>query len=231
MGILDRIRAGLGVQRPVGDAGTASADDQAIARYRYMLKTAPPETIEQAHAEAFAQLTPEQRRRVLQELSSDMSAGERMAAARAGDDPRVLAQLATRAEIRQPGAMERALGGIGGMGGAFAQPGMGGLFAGSFLSSMAGTVLGSMIAQQFFAHHAGASQLFGSDAPLGTDTSLRGAHEAGVQPDDSTEGLVHDPFADTSAGDSGAYDAGGGFDTGGGFDSGGGFDGGDSFDV
>jgi hypothetical protein len=30
-----------------------SADEQAIARYRYMLKTAPPETIEQAHAEAF----------------------------------------------------------------------------------------------------------------------------------------------------------------------------------
>ena len=35
-----------------------SADDQAIARYHYMLKTAPPETIEQAHAEAFAKLSP-----------------------------------------------------------------------------------------------------------------------------------------------------------------------------
>src|SRR4029453_19468509 len=47
-------------------AQAQSADEQAIARYRYMLKTAPPETIEQAHAEAFAQLTPEQRRQGLQ---------------------------------------------------------------------------------------------------------------------------------------------------------------------
>jgi hypothetical protein len=232
MGILDRIRAGLGVQRPVVDSGQASVDDQAIARYRYMLKTAPPETIEQAHAEAFAQLTPEQRRRVLQELSSGMSPGERMAAARAGDDPRLLAQLATRAEIRQPGTMERALGGVGGMAGSVGQPGMGSMFAGSLLSSMAGTVIGSLIAQQFFTHHAGANQLFGNDALAG-DSSLHGAgatsHGGGVQPDDTTAGLIHDPFADAGNVDS-TYD-GGDFDAGGGFDSGGFDSGGDSFDV
>ena len=58
MGLLDRLTQGA-AQRP---GGTPSSDDDApIARYRYMLKTAPPETIEQAHAEAFAQLTPEQR--------------------------------------------------------------------------------------------------------------------------------------------------------------------------
>jgi hypothetical protein len=34
------------------------ADEQALQRYRYMLRTAPPETIEQAHEEAFAKLTP-----------------------------------------------------------------------------------------------------------------------------------------------------------------------------
>src|SRR5688500_3234244 len=44
-------------------AGAPDADAQALERYRYMLKTAPPETLEQAHAEAFAKLTPEQRRR------------------------------------------------------------------------------------------------------------------------------------------------------------------------
>ena len=43
-------------------------DGQAIARYRYMLRTAPLEAIEEAHAEAFAALTSEQRRRVLEEL-------------------------------------------------------------------------------------------------------------------------------------------------------------------
>lgn len=223
MGILDRLRSSLGVQRPVGPA-EASADDAAIARYRYMLRTAPPETVEQAHAEAFAQLSPEQRRRVLQELSAGMSPGERMAAARGGDDPRLLAQLATRAEIRQPGTIERAFGGIGGMTGpAWGSAGMGGVFGASFLSSMAGTVLGSLIAQQFFTHHAQASPLLGGDVSTGG---------AGVQPDDTTAGLIHDPFAGGSpdAGSDFGSDAGGGVDND--FDTGGGFDGGgDSFDV
>ena len=41
-----------------------NADEQALQRYRYMLKTAPPETIEQAHEEAFAKLRrPSERRR------------------------------------------------------------------------------------------------------------------------------------------------------------------------
>ena len=40
-------------------------DEQALARYRYMLATAPPEEIERAHEEAFASLTPEQRRQAL----------------------------------------------------------------------------------------------------------------------------------------------------------------------
>ena len=44
-------------------------DPRAIERYRYMLRTAPPDDIERAHAEAFAQLTPEQRATVLRELS------------------------------------------------------------------------------------------------------------------------------------------------------------------
>jgi hypothetical protein len=218
MGLLDRLRQGLGVQRPVEPSPEPNADDQAIARYRYLLRTAPPETIEQAHAEAFAQLTPEQRRRVLQEISVNMSQGERMAAARAGDDPRMLAQLATRAEIRQPGTMERAFGGLGG----FGSPGMGGVFAGSFLSSMAGTVLGSLIAQQFFTHHPDAGHLFG-----GSDQA---ASNAGVTPDDRTAGLIQDPFAGDSHGDR-AFDDSGNYDNGGGFDDGGGFSDGGTFDV
>src|SRR5829696_5902448 len=39
-----------------------SEDEIAVERYRYLLRTAPPETIEQVHEEAFAKLTPEQRR-------------------------------------------------------------------------------------------------------------------------------------------------------------------------
>ena len=121
-------------------------DEQAIARYRYMLKTAPPETIEQAHAEAFAQLTPEQRRVLLQKLAESMPASERASAEQSGANPEALARMATRAEIRQPGAMERTFGQAGG-------PSVGGLMVGTLLGSIAGTVIGSMIAREFFADH------------------------------------------------------------------------------
>jgi hypothetical protein len=118
-------------------------DEQAIERYRYMLRTAPPETIEQAHAEAFAQLNDRQRRMVLEQLRQATPESERTAAT--SDDPRTLARLATRAELRQPGTMERLFGGTAG-------PGFGGLLAGSFLGSLAGTVIGGMIAREFLAH-------------------------------------------------------------------------------
>jgi hypothetical protein len=62
-------------------------DEQAVERYRYLLRTAPPDAIEQAHAEAFAQLTPEQRRLVLEGLSETVPAQERTGR----DDPRSLA--------------------------------------------------------------------------------------------------------------------------------------------
>src|SRR4051812_33307263 len=102
MGLFDRFKAGA------AQPASASDDDQAIARYRYLLRTAPPEAIEQAHAEAFARLTPEQRQRLLQELASDMPDAERNAAYRAGETPGALARVATRAELREPGTMERA---------------------------------------------------------------------------------------------------------------------------
>ena len=153
MGLFDRFREGMGMQRPLPtQTADFSADDQAIARYRYLLKTAPPETIEQAHAEAFAQLTPEQRRRVLDELGNVLPDAERAAVMRAGDAPEPLARSATRAEIRQPGTMERVYGGLSAAPGA-AMPALGGLFTGSFLASMAGTILGSAIAQHFFTNH------------------------------------------------------------------------------
>lgn len=218
MGILDRLR-GMGVQRPLPpETAAPSADDQAIARYRYLLRTAPPETIEQAHAEAFAQLTPEQRRRMLQELGSAMSAGERMAAARAAEDPEVLARMATRAEIRQPGTLERAWGSLA-MAPGYGSPGAGGLFAGSFLSSMAGTVLGSMIAQQFFGTQAEASRLFGGALP---------ERDVSAAPDSSTPGPIEDPFKNADAGsDVASGDDFGSSDDFGSVDLGGG----DSFDV
>jgi hypothetical protein len=151
MGIIDKLFGGDSEPEPQPTQGSqrepARTDEQAIARYRYLLKTAPPEAIEQAHAEAFAQLSPEQRRRVLEQLRSDVPEFEQNAATSNGDDPRSLARMATRAEMRRPGTLERAFGSLGG-----GQIGVGGLLAGSFMSSLAGTVIGSMVAQQFFAH-------------------------------------------------------------------------------
>jgi len=166
MGILDKL-LGRGdkpsqAQRQAPNAAPQSADEQAIARYRYMLRTAPPQTIEQAHTEAFAKLTPEQRTMLLQQLAAEMPDAERSAVAGTlKDDPQSLARLATRAEIRQPGALERSFNGMGGRGGLMS--GMGGMMAGSFLASMAGVVIGSAIAQSFF-RDAGASDMASDDS-------------------------------------------------------------------
>src|SRR5262245_47017318 len=125
------------------------SDEQAIERYRCMLRTAPPETIEQAHAEAFARLTESQRRAVLQGLREVTPPREYEAAA-SSNDPQSLARMATRTEVRQPGALERLFGGTSG------GAGFGSMLAGSLLGSIAGTVLGSMVAQHFLAGSAGA---------------------------------------------------------------------------
>ncbi|MET0388695.1 MAG: hypothetical protein ABW321_22175 [Polyangiales bacterium] len=154
MGFLDRLFGSTPAQNPPRSAAAApapggNADEQAIARYRYLLRTAPPEAIEQAHAEAFAQLTPEQRTEVLRQLSAELPGSERAGAQQ--DDPQGLARLATRAELRQPGVLEKLFGarGVGAPGMAPGGVGLGGMMAGSLLSSIAGTFIGSAIAHQF----------------------------------------------------------------------------------
>ncbi|HEY8305567.1 MAG TPA: hypothetical protein VIG79_02705, partial [Lapillicoccus sp.] len=83
--------------------GATAQDRAAIARYRYLLRTAPPERIEEAHAQAFSQLTPQQRQQVLQEMTQTLPASERPQS----DDPRQMARAATRAEMQQPGYLQR----------------------------------------------------------------------------------------------------------------------------
>ena len=146
MGFLDRLMGRENEPEPqrqtseekaASGSQTSLSDEQAVARYRYMLQTAPPETIEQAHEEAFAKLTPEQRRIALRQLRATLPEHEQAAGARSQADPKTLAQMATRAELRQPGILQRPIGGMGG----------------SLLSSIAGGFIGSMIAQQFFEEH------------------------------------------------------------------------------
>src|SRR3954452_23724640 len=116
MGFLDRLLGRREAQwsspppRESEGPAPSSEDERALERWRYLVRTAPPERIEQAHEEAFAALTPEQRRLALEQLSRQVP-DERVR----GDDPRSLARMATRAELRQPGTVERAFG-RGGMG-------------------------------------------------------------------------------------------------------------------
>jgi hypothetical protein len=147
MGLLDKLKerfAPAPPQPPVHRAPTARApqdpDEAAIERYRYMLRTAPPDAVEQAHAEAFAKLTPEQRHRVLRDLSAAVPESERATSS----DPQALARMATRAEMQRPGTMERTLGPGRGV------PGMGGIIAGTLLASVAGAFIGTAIADAMF---------------------------------------------------------------------------------
>jgi hypothetical protein len=110
-------------------------DQQAVERYRYLLRTAPPDDIERAHEEAFARLTPEQRAEVLRELAQEVPPSE----VPSGDDPGSLARMATRAEMREPGTLERTFTGMQGPG-----------FGGMFLSTLAGAFVGTAIAGAVF---------------------------------------------------------------------------------
>jgi hypothetical protein len=178
-----------------GQPVAPSEDEQALARYRYMLKTAPPETIEQAHSEAFARLTPQQRALLLEQLRNEMPEADR---AYVADNPGALARAATRAEVRQPGTMERMFNRMPAGG-----PGLGGMMATSLLGSMAGTVLGTMIAQNFLGSHGlGAGdmgQAHGTDSAPGSDQQA----DAGTADDAGTDTT----FDDMGSGfDGGSFD-------------------------
>lgn len=134
-----------------------SEDELALERYRYMLRTAPPDQIERAHEEAFARLSPDQRRMLLDQLSAQLPPGERVH----GDDPRAMARMATRAEMRQPGTIERALGGVPAGGGFGGFGGFGGMLGGTLLGSLVGSFLGTAIAAQFFEDVGYQDQAFG----------------------------------------------------------------------
>lgn len=184
MGFFDRL-FGTEPQRDQRRPPPPSPDAQALDRYRYMLQTAPPETIEKAHEEAFSKLSPEQRRQVLAGLVESAPPNESAAvAATPVDDPRALARAATRAEIRQPGVMERTLGGAGG-------------FGANLLSSFAMGFVGSMVANSFFSALGG----FG-------DHGDPGAHDEGAHADagDTSEA----DHADYGGDDGGGFGDGGG---------------------
>jgi hypothetical protein len=159
-------------------------DEQALARYRYMLATAPPEDIERAHEEAFARLTPDQRRQALEALSRVVPPGEVR-----GDDPAALARTATRAELRQPGSIERAWGP-----GGYA-PGLGSFF----LTTLAASFIGTAIAQSFFDNDPGV------DAAAADSGDAGETADAGDTGDGSDFGDGGDFGGDLGGGDFGGF--------------------------
>ena len=203
MGFFDRL-LGREKQPPAAPRQRQRTDDEiAVERYEYLLRTAPPETIERVHAEAFAKLTPEQRDILFDKLTADSDPTERPADA----SPETLAKAATRAELQQPGTLTRALGGgAGGMG-------FGGMFASSLLGSVAGYVIGSALVSAFMPND------FGGDASAEAGNTDSGNADAGS--------------ADATAADFGGADSNGadlnGWDFGGGDFGGGDFGGGDFF--
>ncbi len=167
MGFFDRLlgRSTGPESRPQQHASGSSpaapgelTDEQALERYRYLVRTAPPEAIEQAHEEAFAKLTPEQRRTALRDLNAAVPEHERTG----GDDPRSLARMATRAETNRPGTVERAFGGGGGMLG-----GMGGTLLGTFAAAFAGSLVAQSLFSEFGGEDAGAEGDGGAEGDAG----------------------------------------------------------------
>jgi len=187
--------------RPGGSA-PRTPDQVAGDRYRYLLRTAPPDAVEQAHAEAFARLTPEQRRQVLVELGEQVPAGERARS----DAPADLARMATRAEMRDPGTLERSFAGRGQAG-----PGFGAMVGSSLLGTIAGVVIGSAVANALFG-----PAFADPTQPVAEDAA---AEQGGEDPGAGDDGTVEAAGEDPGLGEGGGFDS-GGFD-GGGFDGGG----------
>jgi len=155
MGFLDRLFGTDEVAAPAAPArrdaprSDAPADDvRAVERYRYLLRTAPTETIEQVHAETFAKLTDDQRAVIYEELSKGAGTGERPLSS----EPATLARAASRAEMRQPGTLERAFSNP-----AYRGPGFGSGLANSLLGTVAGYVNRSALVSAFLPYDASAS--------------------------------------------------------------------------
>lgn len=215
MGFFDRLFGAPEPQqaRPVPQAPQAarlSEDELAIERYRYLLRTAPPESIEQVHAEAFAKLTPEQRQQLFRALAEQAPEGERLGS----DEPSALARAATRQELRDPGSMERAF--AGGRGGMQGGPSFGQMVGSSLLGTVAGVVIGSAIAQAFLPDPAAFDAGGAESTDAGADAGAEGATDASADAGGDFGGDAGGDFG----GDFGGGDFGGFGDFGGGGDFG-----------
>lgn len=167
-------------QQPTG--GEQPSDEQAVQRYEYLLRTAPPEQIEQAHAEAFERLTPQQRQQVLAKLAqADPAEAPR------DDSAPSLARSATRMEMSRPGTLRGAFGGGGGIG-------MGGML----LTTVAGAFIGTAIADAMFD--------LGDQGDVAADGADAGDPGGDLSGEATADGGFGDGFGDFGGGDFGGFD-------------------------
>lgn len=125
----------MGVLARLFGAERGSDDDPVMTRYRHLLGTAPIESIEQAHAQAFGGLREPQRAAIYEELSRGSGTGERPLSS----EPATLARSASRAERRVPGTLESVLRAADERGG----------FQGSLLEPVVGQVSRSPLVSAF----------------------------------------------------------------------------------
>jgi len=163
--------------------GQADPDAVALAKYDYLLRTAPPEQLEQVHHDAFARLTPAQRQQVRDRLDSELPPHEHLRDDSAGS----MARAMTRGEMQRPGLIRRVLGGSGRPG-----SGRGGAFAGG---AVAGAGAGAIAVGGLAVAVAGGAVLSAAAAPV-----LAGAADLGVDFEGVASGM----------GDLGLGDLGGG---------------------
>lgn len=164
-----------------------------------------------AHEQAFAQLTPDQRRQVLQQLAEAASGQPPQ-----DDSPKTLDRSATRMEMQRPGAIRSMFGGGTGRG-----MGMGAMIGGALMGSIAGAFIGTAIAQEMFdgngfgdgfADNGGADETAGDP---GEDAGDPGAADQGFAEDPGMDQGMDDGFGgadfvdDMGGGDFGGGDIGG----------------------
>lgn len=107
MGLLDKLLRGR--RPPDGPDTQPLTPDQAVARWRYLVRAAPPEALAEAHGRGLDILEELPRAELLQRLRSALSALEPGVVV--PGDAAVLLRASARAERRAPGFLERALAG------------------------------------------------------------------------------------------------------------------------
>jgi hypothetical protein len=85
---------------PGPSAGSRRDEDPVVRQYRFLLRQAPPDAVEKAHAEALTRLGEEQRRAILTAIQGGLVAGHRLHVS----DTTQMAHLIVLGERRAPRA-------------------------------------------------------------------------------------------------------------------------------